>query len=109
MDAGEGVWVLLAAKTLVECQRERVCLRHIVLRERWRAGRRRWAFYGASPGGQPCRVPQLVTWPRILTGSHRSGWAARGAEFLLAAERVDRRLEGGVAAGDAAAGAGVAD
>ena len=62
MDAGEGVGVLLGSKTLVEGQRERVCPRHI-FRERLRGGWRRWAFYSASPGGQPCRAPQLVTWP----------------------------------------------
>ena len=49
MDAGEGVGVLLASKTLVEGQRERVCPRYII-RERRRGRRRRWAFYSTSPG-----------------------------------------------------------
>ena len=50
MDAGEGVGVLLASKTLVEGQRERVCPCHI-FRERLRGGRPRWAFYSTSPVG----------------------------------------------------------
>ena len=41
-----------------------------------------------------------------LTGAVGGGYAVRGPEFLLAGTRVDRQLVGGVAAGDAAAGAG---
>ena len=112
MDAGERVGVLLAAKALVKRQRERVGACHIFLRERLRGGRRRWAFYSASPGGQPCKAPQLVTWPRIFIGSRGSGWwRLWGAEFLLAAAatRVNLRLVGDAAAGAGDPSAGEAD
>ena len=41
-----------------------------------------------------------------LPGAVGGGWAVLGAEFLLAAARAERWLEGGIAAGDAVAGAG---
>ena len=41
-----------------------------------------------------------------LPGAVSGGWAVRAAEFLLAAARAERWLEGRVAEGDAAAGAG---
>ena len=68
-------------------------------------------FIAQARVGQPFRATQLVTCHCIFIGSRGAvggGCAELEAEFLLAAAaaRVNRRLAGGVTAGDDAGGEG---
>ena len=70
----KGVRVFLTSKALILIQGEWVSPSYLSVWAQLSGGRLRGAFYSTCPGGQACRAPQLLTRPRIVIGSPRSGW-----------------------------------